>query len=261
MKPILIAFLLFSTTLFADTLVLKNGKKIQGTIIKEDAESYKIKDLEGIVILVKKSQINPEATVINRKSTATPENKPEVKSVPDGSQSTPSVVDAARQAREKKKGNVRVLRKEDLDKMPEVSIIGTDEPIEERPAESETESSSASATSEKSEEYWKSETRKFAMDIRRVEEDIAQLNKDCEELGKQAAYALIDPGQYVMVNGVWIPVGGYDPSVIQHAQDVCHQAEQAKSELAKIHAELEEFQDYARRQGALPGWVDPDRVR
>ncbi|HSE41661.1 MAG TPA: hypothetical protein VLH08_12940, partial [Acidobacteriota bacterium] len=199
MKPFLIAFLLFSTALFADTLVLKNGKKIQGTIIKEDAESYKIKDLEGIVILVKKSQINPEASVINKESTS--ESIPQAKTAPESSQTAQSVADVAREARDKKKGNVRVLRKEDLDKMPEVSIIGTDEPIEEKPAQSD----SSSATSEQSEEYWKSETRKFGEEIRRAESEVELLNKQCEEFGKQAAYAMIDPTQYVMVNGVWIP--------------------------------------------------------
>jgi hypothetical protein len=70
MKALPVFLLLISTAVFADTLVLKNGKKIEGTIIKEDTESYRIKDLEGIILLVKKSQINPEATVINHHTNA-----------------------------------------------------------------------------------------------------------------------------------------------------------------------------------------------
>ena len=117
-------------------------------------------------------------------------------------------------------------------------------------------------TSVRSEEYWKEETRRFAISIRDTQRDAEELDQECEELGKQAAYAVVDPSQYVEVNGVLIPIAGsgYDASLIQEAQEVCRDAEKAKKELNRLQQDLEEFQDYARRQGALPGWIDPERL-
>jgi hypothetical protein len=252
----LIATFVISISLFADTLVLKNGKKLEGTIVEEDAETYRIRDSQGIVILVKKSQVDSKSiSETNIKKTEEPaETKAETKPA----QTPTSVADVARNVRDSKKKNVRVLTNEDLDEMPEVSIIGTEETGEEEEAP---EPEVVEERRGRTEEDWKEETRKFAADLRRAREDVEVLSKDCDDLGRQAAYAMVDPLQYVNINGVWVPIAGsYDASVIQQSQEVCRQAEEAKKDLARIQEELERFQDYARREGALPGWVDPDRL-
>ena len=258
------AVLVISTSLFADTLVLKNGKKIEGTVVEEDAEGYRIRDSQGIVIFVKKSQLDANASQITKEPE--PDTSKAKNEQPEITSKNPSsVAEVARESRDNKKGNVRVLRKEDLDKMPEVSIIGTETAVEEEgeegsdPAEERT---TEDRTSVRSEEYWKEETRRFAISIRDAQRDAEELDQECEDLGKQAAYAVTDPTQYVEINGVLIPIAGsgYDASTIQAAQEVCRDAEKAKKELSRLQQDLEEFQDYARRQGALPGWVDPDRL-
>jgi hypothetical protein len=258
MKTVLfsIAILFVSASLFAHTLVLKNGKKIEGTLVNENSEGLEIRDSQGIVIFVKRSQLDAEATSkLNVKvETVKPAEVEKTKPVEKKAESKSS---------KKKKEPTRVLRNEDLDKMPEVSIIGTEETAEEN-EEGEKEkpqSEFSKATSEKSEEYWKDETRRFAQAIHRAEDDVKIFSEECDQLGSQAAYAIYDPQQWIMINGVWVPIdGSYPAETIQQAQQACSDAERAKKELERLRLELEDFQDYARRQGALPGWVDPDRL-
>ena len=158
-----IAVLLMGTSLFADTLVLKNGKKIEGAVVEEGAEGYRIRDSQGIVIFVKKSQLDANASQITKIKQQPAMSDTKVEQPDNPSKNSSSVAEIARESRDNKKGNVRVLRKEDLDKMPEVSIIGTETAVDEEgeegsdPAEERT---TEDRTSVRSEEYWKEETRR-----------------------------------------------------------------------------------------------------
>lgn len=254
-------FILVTLPIFAEVLVLKNGKKLQGTIIHEDDKVYEFRDSAGVALTVKKSQVDAEATqklnAEQKVSNTTTEISKEIKS--ESKPENSSVADLARAARANRTGAARTLRKEDLDQTPELSIIGTtqsEERIEDHAP------LPADHLSEKNEDYWKSQTRQFANELRRVRDDVELLGKECDDLNKQAAYAIVDPSQYMVINGVLVPISGsgYDSTTIQRAQEVCFQSEQAKKELTRIEKELEEFQQQARREGALPGWVDPDRL-
>src|SRR6187402_2693563 len=55
-------FILVTLPISADVLVLKNGKKLQGTIIHEDDKVYEFRDSTGVVLTVKKSQVDSEAS-------------------------------------------------------------------------------------------------------------------------------------------------------------------------------------------------------
>src|SRR5262245_19488690 len=95
---------LISVPIFADVLVLKNGKKLQGTIVKEDDQVYEFRDSDGILLTDKKSQIDTEAT---NKLNPKQEKKEDVA---DSSQQAgvesnagnKSVADIAREVRNKK---------------------------------------------------------------------------------------------------------------------------------------------------------------
>lgn len=255
-------FILFTLPIFADVLVLKNGKKLQGSIIKEDALVYEFRDTEGILLTVKKSQVDTEATnKLNPKQEKT-EDVAESSSQPDveSNSGNKSVADIAREARHKKPTtSKKVLTNEDLGDMPEVSIIGTEHTEESIPDHAAPPDKDHFAEAE---EYYKNETYKFKDELDRAREDAEALAKECDDLNKQAAYAIVDPSQYIIINGVLVPVSGgyYDPGVIQHAQEVCNHADQAKKDVADILKDLERFQERARREGALPGWIDPDRL-
>jgi hypothetical protein len=253
-------FILVTLPISADVLVLKNGKKLQGTIIHEDDKVYEFRDSTGVVLTVKKSQVDGEASqklnAEQKEADTAAEVSKEIES--DSKPENSSVADLARAARANRTGTARTLRKEDLEQTPELSVIGTtqsEERIEDHAPPSD-------HLSEKNEDYWKSQTRQFANDLRRVRDDVELFGKECDDLNKQAAYAIVDPSQYMIINGVLVPISGsgYDSTTIQRAQEVCFQSEQAKKELARIEKELEQFQEQARREGALPGWVDPDRL-
>ncbi len=254
-----LVFLFITLPILADVLVLKNGKKLEGTLVKQDDEVYLLQDPMGIIITVKKSQVDVDATeklnAEQKKLEAALPKETKSESKPENT----TVADLARAARANRTGTARTLRKEDLEKTPELSIIGTtqsEESIEDHAP------LPADHLSEKNEEYWRSQTRQFANDLRRVRDDVELLGKECDDLNKQAAYAIVDPSQYMIINGVLVPISGsgYDSTTIQRAQEVCFQSEQAKKELARIEKELQEFQEDARRKGALPGWIDPDRI-
>ena len=209
---------------------------------------------------LKKSQVDGEASkklnAEQKESDKATEVSKEIKSESNSENS--SVADLARAARANRTGTARTLRKEDLELTPELSVIGTtqsEERIEDHAPPSD-------HLSEKNEEYWKGQTRQFATDLHRVRDDVELFGKECDDLNKQAAYAIVDPSQYMIINGVLVPISGsgYDSTTIQRAQEICFQSEQAKKELARIEKELEQFQEQARREGALPGWVDPDRL-
>ncbi len=251
-------FIFLTTSLLADILVLKNGKKVEGSLIYQDDEVFQLRDTMGIIITVKKSQIDQEATrKLNEEQKKLESVSEPPKQSPQSKPQEVGVADLAREAREKKLGKARTLRKEDLEKMPELSIIGTEDT-----GEKPTEPKLSETPREKTEEDWKSETRRFANALRRAQDDAEIYGKKCDDLGKQAAYAITDPTQYILVNGVLIPIGGsgYDASIIQRTQEVCFQAEQANKQLERLQKELDEFQEQARREGALPGWVDPERL-
>lgn len=251
-------FILITLPIYADVLVLKNGKKLQGTIVKEDDQVYEFRDSEGILLTVKKSQIDTEATnKLNPKQSADSSKQKDVETRTGNK----SVADIAREVRNKKPSTTskKVLTNEDLEHMPEVSIIGTEHTEESIPDHAAPPDKDHFAEAE---EYYKNETYKFKDELDRAREDAEALAKECDDLNKQAAYAIVDPAQYVIINGVLVPVSGgyYDPGVIQHAQEVCNHADQAKKDVENILKDLERFQERARREGALPGWIDPDRL-
>jgi hypothetical protein len=255
-------FIFITFPVFADVLVLKNGKKLQGNIIKEDDQVYEFRDSEGIMLTIKKSQVDAEATnKLNPKQEIT-EGVAESQKQADAETSygNKSVADIAREVRNKKPGtSKKVLTNEDLENMPEVSIIGTEhteESIEDHAAPPERDQFA------EAEQYYKNETYKFKDELEKAREDADALAQECDDLNKQAAYAIVDPSQYVIINGVLVPVSGgnYDPTVIQRAQLVCDHAQRAKEDVDRILKDLEKFQERARREGALPGWIDPDRL-
>jgi len=260
-------FILITLPIYADILVLKNGKKLQGTIVKQDALVYEFRDSDGILLTVKKSQIDTEAT--NKLNSKQQKMENVVESSSEGNVESAgtnkSVADIAREVRNKKPSatSKKVLTNEDVEHMPEVSIIGTEHTEESIEGHANEEHAQPPRDDyAEAEKYWKNETYKFKDELDQAREDAEALTKECDDLNKQAAYAIVDPSQYIIINGVLVPVSGgyYDSGVIQHAQEVCNHADQTKKDVENILKDLERFQERARREGALPGWIDPDRL-
>jgi hypothetical protein len=248
MKKVILIFsiLLLPSLLFAYTVVLKNGKRIDGRLMSEEKGTVTIRDREGVLITIKPHQIDESAT-----------EAANVKKADEGTEIQPKEP-AARYANQKKSTG-KVFTKEDLKDLPEVSIIGSEqsEAYSEVPYETE-----EFAPGGRTEAEWIAETRQLGRAIRDAEENFAMLKRECESAGAQAAYNLIDPTAYVFINGVWVPVSGYgpDPEIQRRAQEVCFQKERAEKEMLRLYEDLDRYQEYARRMGALPGWVEPDRV-
>lgn len=219
---------------FGYTVLLKNGKKIEGIFVEENEEKILIKDKDGIVLTFRKGTLDLER--MKQINTEKIESEPPPEKSP---QTRPA------QTQNTEKNNKRVFKNEDLKDLPELSIIGSesssDDPNEEMVAEDfEDQSLDAEA-------FWKEETRKLADRLYDAKDYYESLKKDC----KDAQDALT----WYVLNGIYL-----NSSVGFESQQICDEANQAKAEYEHWEQEMEEFQERARREGALPGWVDPERL-
>ncbi len=68
MKSLCLVFLIFCSVVSADEIVLKNGKVVEGTIWKEIGGTVILKGPDGILLNIKKDEIDAEKTVEKKKS-------------------------------------------------------------------------------------------------------------------------------------------------------------------------------------------------
>lgn len=232
----LVLLFLFASIHFvsAYTVLLKNGKKIEGIFVEENAEKILIKDKDGIVLTFRKSTLDLE-----RMKQINTEN------LESDSPSEKSIQTRPTQTQNTEKNTKRVFKNEDLKDLPELSIIGsessTDAPTEEEVVEDfEDQSMDAEA-------FWKEQTMKLADRLYESKDNYEYLKKECQDAQDALAYYVLN-GIYM---NSWL---GFE------AQRICDQANQAKAEYERWELQMDEFQERARREGALPGWVDPERL-
>jgi hypothetical protein len=107
------------------TVVLKTGKRVEGTVVSDDETAIRIRDADGLVLTLKKATIDEGAT-----ESANPKQEPQTAPAADRTekpQSEKSVAEIAAEAQKKKTGKARTVTEEDLKDAPELSIIGTEE--------------------------------------------------------------------------------------------------------------------------------------
>lgn len=234
----LFVFMTVCCTALAYTVILKNGKQVQGTFVEDKGSTIEIKDRDGVLLTFRKSTLNLDKMLeVNGGESSAPAPGP-----------TPT--QTAPQDTEKPRKATKVYTNEDLKDLPELAVAGSDEPVtypEETVAEDQPTQDKPAASFD-AEAYWKSQTREIGTRLRQVEGDYEYLKQQCDN----AREAL----KYYVLNGYM----GVNLAVAQDATYFCDQANQAKAELERQQKDLEDFQDHARKEGALPGWIDPDRI-
>ena len=217
------------------TVILKNGKRIEGAYLEENENAILIQDQDGVTLTFRKKTLDLDAM----KETNSPQRhkeKAESESTNESAQTQP--VD-----RKPKK----VFTNEDLKDLPEISILGSEHPPEENSEEQHLEQAPDTYSNEK-EMYWKERTMELANHLYEAEDVYLRLQQECD--------AAKEAFSFYVLNGYW--GGGWAP--VTDPAYVCDQANQAKAAYERWLVRLEEFQERARKEGALPGWIDPERL-
>jgi hypothetical protein len=231
----------------AYTVILKNGKKVEGTYLEENDSQIVVRDKDGIVLTFRKTTLDLDA--MSGVNPQTPqEQKPEAASTQDSAQTKPA--DPKPSDTKSTQKPTKVFTNEDVKDLPELSVAGSEQPqeiAEEEAGPEESVQDEPDAYGVEAEMYWKDQTRKISNRLYEAEDNYTRVQKECDDAKEAFAwYAL---------NGYW---GGgfapYDPAY------VCDQANQAKAVYDDWKSRFEEFQERARREGALPGWIDPERL-
>ena len=102
----------------AYTVVLLSGKQLTGALLGEDRISIQLRDVSGVVLSIKKSRVDFDATE-RANPTITTAPPPETV-IQQPSEKT--LVEIAREVRESRNGESRIYTRADLDRVPEISV-------------------------------------------------------------------------------------------------------------------------------------------
>jgi hypothetical protein len=103
----------------AYTIVLLSGKQLSGALLGEDRISIQLRDVSGVVLSIKKSRVDFDATERANPTIPTVPPPPETV-VRQPSEKT--LVEIAREVRESRNGEARIYTRADLDRVPEISV-------------------------------------------------------------------------------------------------------------------------------------------
>lgn len=236
---LLIGIFLTASAAFPYTIVLKNGKSVQGTLVEETGEVIVLQDASGIRMNFKKSQVDQDKTVA-----ANPVTKPSNSSAaePAKNESASSGSNAAG-LKTKPKTPAKVIKEEDLEKLRSKYDLGEGlgGTTAATPEESRMEPPEAP---EKTEEDWKKESRRLENQLRQAESSYNLLRQKCEEF----------KGISIQTHTV-VDENGQPLDMVEATRQVCEDAEMAKADLEDARSERETFEKEASLAGAPPGWI------
>lgn len=240
----LLSFFLISSISFSYTVVLKNGKTVEGTLVEETNGLIVLKDKSGIRINFKKANLDLEKTkAANDKAESTPAPAISAETKPAASESKSDSIKS-----DPPKKPARVVTEADLEKLRKKYDLGEGLTKGENSIEaSESEADWSDVSSEQSENEWKSESRKTENQVRQAENSYNQLKKECDELKS------ITVQTHILVDQ-----NGQELDMAETAQQVCEDAERAREDLDQARSDRQALEDKAKQEGAPPGWIRTD---
>jgi hypothetical protein len=237
-KIVLFLVLLMASSCFAYEVVLKNGKILTGEVVSDNHELMILRDPSGVRLQIRKNQIDSIKTEERNKKTSTVAAQPK----------ETEIVAPEKASVEKPKTKARVYKKEDLEKMPELTVIGKEESPD---GAAVTKELRDRAEREKEEEAaWNEEALRLDDQIQQAREAYEYNQSFCDKVIPDVAD--LRDGAYVILSA---------EQYEEQRRVACMEAEAAAKDLKRHEAEFEEFLEDARKQGIPPGWVDPERLR
>ena len=232
----ILTLLLAASSCFAYEVVLKNGKILRGEIISDKDQILTLKDTSGIQLKIRHEQIDSAKTEERNPVAETPVQ-----------QKAPAVEQEKTPA-EKPKTKGRVYTKDDLEKMPELSIVGTKESADEVAAKNKLENEANKEEPHESE--WSEEALRIDDEIQRA--------KDAYEYNKSLCDKVI-PDVTDLRDGYYVKMTAEQYE--EERRYACAASDQDEKDLQKAEADLEHLREKARKAGIDPGLVDPEWLR
>jgi hypothetical protein len=233
----LFAMFLITTSSFSYTVILKNGKTIEGTLVEQTDDLIVLRDASGIKMDFKKASVDlPKTEVANQKK-----DTPSVSTVKEESsaaQSQPSV-DAS-----KPKKPAKVLNEADIERLRKKYDLGQGMISKDSVQPSEQDTDAQEEASEKSEADWKWQSIKVSNDLRQAESNYNLLNQKCQEL----------KGITVQTH-ILVDENGRPLDMVATTKEICDDAGQAKQDLEQAKSDRQDFEEKARQEGVPPGWL------
>ncbi len=164
----------------AYTLVLQNGKSVDGVLIGDDGPTIRLRDERGIEMSFQKSRVDLRATQLANVSRTGAVEAPAIgNNNPAPHDSAADVVAAARRARSSRTGSSRIYTADDLARMPELSAFEEPDHLAEPAAmtqqQQQQQAPAPAARAAANESYWRREA--------------AGLNRQVDELRQKATLA------------------------------------------------------------------------
>jgi len=240
MRPsqvIALLLMLAASPCFGFEVVLNNGKVLTGDVLREDPETLILRDLSGVRLNIKKDTIDWARTQDRNKKTEEAHKK---EKEPTGE------TDLTDPQQPKRK--TRVYKKEDLENMPELTILGNEESPDDEEIRNEFED--RAMREKEAEGSWNEEALRIDDQIREAKDIYQNSKRLCDKVIpgvedlREGDYVRLSPEQYE-----------------ERRRYACSEAESAAKELKNAETEYEELLEEARKKGIPPGWVDPARIR
>jgi hypothetical protein len=233
----LISIVLSASTCLGYEIVLKNGKILRGEVVRDNQELMVLKDSSGVELKIRHDQIDSAKTEERNKKVDTGASPTEqTKPSAEREETTP----------EKPKKKARVYTKEDLEKMPQLSIVGTDESAEEAAARNKLHAKEE----ENDESAWSEEAL--------ILDDEIQQAKESYEYNKSLCDRVV-PELNDLMDGPYVKMTAEQYE--EQRRYACAEADAAAQAQKRAEAEFEKFLERARKAGIAPGAVDPQRLR
>ncbi len=233
----LILILFSAPSLLAYTVVLKSGKRIEGTFVAENNATVQIKDSRGVLLSFKRELLDLDCMTRDNEhpESVSPHPVPEAAGVETPSREI-DLVAFAEQIKKRRKGNAHRVTKEDLDSSPELTILGTEET--QRPNEAE-------PISDREEQRWRKEALSLKKEISRLRERRISAQTSCQKAEQHFAAKRLKPSR--------------EPGPILSSFDKpseCARLTEFDRQIQEAEWRLEDFEERARRAEVPWQWIE-----
>jgi len=226
---------------FAYTVILKNGKTIQGTLVSENSDMYVLKDASGIQLNFKKTAVDAEKTLSANQAVQT--------TVPSAKPDSPPKSEAKPQPAALSKKAARTFTEEDLQRLREKYNLGggrssTSDEADDSNRKDQTEKKAKKDQAHSAEDF-RAQAGELQNEIKQAEDAYANLKQGCDFAAKmttQSGTATNEKGQRL--------------SISDTRKEVCDAAENAKTNLDNVREQYQTLIDSAKSEGISQDWLE-----
>ena len=216
-------------------VVLLSGKQLSGALLGEDRISIQLRDVSGVVLSIKKSRVDFDATERANPAITTQPPPPETV-VQRPSEKT--LVEIAREVRGRRNGEARIYTRADLDRVPEISVgeeisneIGVNPKLE--------------SDAKDNESFWRKSAADFRKELTKLRERKISAQFSCRKAQEKRDTSIYG--------------GSKRPSNLNSAFEEpaeCERLKAIESQLEEAEWRWEEFTERARKAEVPWSWIE-----